>query len=306
MASTIVSAIVEKFSFLNIPVRKLDFSSFLLGYYDLNDDRMKNRLKESIINDSKIQNKGGFSSADKYNSLVKLTDLNKVENELINIYNTKYSSVVSQYSDLKNLYAKAVLYKTITSNPNNHIELLTGRDYKYDPIDLYNAYNKNFDKAYFIHLHRPFGHWCNSLASQSFFKPNIFSSLHTYRIGKVRLDYNGYEDFVKKIPGLHLNFDDLFIPNNYKIIKNIAEFINKPIPRIDWENEKYDLYGGLRSYSKTFTKFDDGQKFLSSNTIRIINNYYKKKKINILNDIVTTFCYLYDLLIFKLFYKSNC
>ena len=300
MASTNIAALLEKFGFLNIPVRKLELSKYLLNKIDIDNLLMKERIREVIINDSKKQKKGGFSKYDNTQKSVTLTNFNLIEKEYRDYLKKDYTKISELYSDAKNLYAKSLIYKNTEHQNNMHIELLTGRDYIEDPEELYKMYNKNFGKVFFVHLHRPFGYWCNSLASQSFYKSGLLSSMQTYRIDKVKAKYDNYEKFVSRIPGLNISFDEIFNPNTKKLIFKLSKFIRKPIPKLKFENEKYDLYGGLRTYEQAFTKFDDDQRYLSKSTISLIDNYYKKKKVNFFHDTVSTFCYLKDLLSFKI------
>ena len=74
MASTNISALLEKFGYLNVPVRKLELTKYLLNKLTIDDLSMKEKIKEIIINDSKEQKKGGFSKLDNTQGSVILTD----------------------------------------------------------------------------------------------------------------------------------------------------------------------------------------------------------------------------------------
>jgi hypothetical protein len=301
MGSTTVAAILEKFGYLNVPVRKLYFSDYLIGKRKIDDPIIIDTLKKIVYNDSQLQKKGGVGAADKLldSNLKRLTKFQLVEDELKLLKNSSHVSIAKLYVDLKNIYAKATIYKKIKTNTNLHIEMATGRDFLHDPVEIYKGYENNFDKVSMIHLHRPFGNWCNSIASQHFHGDHIFDLIHSYRVDKIRVIFDRYKKYVNKLPGLVIQFDDLFIPNNFNTIKLIAQYIDKPLPDINWENEKYDLYGAFKTYKETFNKFDDKQIYLSVYTRKVIDNLYNQNSVGILQDILTSSLYLFDLLAFK-------
>ena len=80
----------------------------------------------------------------------------------------------------------------------------------------------------------------------------------------------------------------------------MAEFVDKPYPNINWEEEKYDLYGSLNSYNKTFNKFDDNKIYLSIYTREVISKYFDQKSTNFFQNVFTTILYLFDLFMYKI------
>ena len=257
-----------------------------------------------IKNDSQFKYKGGVGMADRDNpnNFRKLTDYHLVEKDFIEFKKNKlYETVPELYSELKNLYAKSTIYKKIKNYDNKkHIEMFTGYDFKYDPKELFRVYKENFEKMHIINLHRPFSDWLNSLYSQHFHSKKLFNLIHSFRVDKLRIKYDNYESFVSNIPGMHIQFDDIFLPNTHNIISSIAESINQPSPAINWGKEKYDLYSALRSYDKTFNQFDKNKVYLSNYTKKVISKYFNQKSTNLLQNIFTTILYLLDVFIYKI------
>jgi hypothetical protein len=300
MASTVVASIVEKFGYLNLPVRKMGLTDYLLKKRSLNDSYMYELLSSHMINSSKIKKLGGVSVIERELNKVRVLDIHKIKKNLDLLKKRKFNSIDEMYCAHKNAYAKSVIYKTINSEYSYQIEMLTGRDYNFNPIKLYKSMKQNFDEVYFIHLNRSFESWCNSMVSQWFYKKNFLSLIHPFKISEIRKGYNNYKNFIREIPGLNLDFDKLFFPDNIKTINEISKYINVNGDKIDWENEKYDLYGSITEYSKTFTKFDDNTNFLSKYTRYLIKKKYKKNKISFFDNTYVSFFYLLDLLRFRL------
>jgi len=297
MGSTVCASIIEKFGYLNIPVRKLKLHEYLLGEKNLEDDIMFKRLKVILKSHSHYRNQGGISVLDRDNSPpVRLVDISRVTNELNNFSAKNYETVKQLYSAIKSIYAKSVIYKDIpVKKCNNHIELTTDIR-KFNPDLLYQSYIKNFNSVKMIHLHRNFTNWLNSYASQWFATPFIKSDLKLIRLSKHYKQYIEYCGVINNIPGLHLNFDELFIPNTQKTIKKIGEYLSLNPPSFDWKKEKYDLYGRMSDYSKTFTVFDDNINHLSWVTKSLIKFIISLKLLNIFTDMVVSVFFVFDYL----------
>ena len=74
-----------------------------------------------------------------------------------------------------------------------------------------------------------------------------------------------------------------------------SKYINQKPPSINWKDEIYDLYGGMKTYKDAFTQFDDKIDYLSEDLQILISKLIKKEeKINIFDDFKTTLLYLKD------------
>jgi len=300
MGSTVLSSILEKYGFLNLPIRKLGLSDYLTNQRSLYDPFMINRFLSTVEDQNKTKAMGGISVLDKEKNIQRHIDKKLIEKELLQLHSYKADSIVKLYDYLKSLYVKAIVYKKINHSNGKHIELLTGRDLKHDPKKLYASFNNNFDNVYFINIHRKFHSWCNSLVSQWFTK-SFGKSFHRFNIKKIHSAFKHYEEFTQSIPGMNIDFDDFFFPNTEKLIESISNYINIELDsNIILEDQSYDLYGALSSYKKTFTKFDDNQRFLSNRTINAINKYINRSDSDHNYSVFIDILYLYDLIKFKL------
>ena len=111
-----------------------------------------------------------------------------------------------------------------------------------------------------------------------------------------------YEEKVKNLPGLHVDFDDLFLPNTEQLIIDISQNIKQPIPDILWEEEYYDLYGKLSDYNTAFTKADTGNLYISKLTRSVIRYIEKKGKSTSFQDMVVYGLYLVESVRFQFKY----
>jgi len=299
MGSTVVSSILEKFGYLNLPVRKLGLSDYLTKQRSNKDSFMVNRFFALIEIQNKEKALGGISVLDRENNIQRNIDKKLIEKELSELKSYNIDSIVELYDHLKSLFVKAMIYKNTNHINGKHIEMLTGRDLQHDPEKLYMSYKAHFERVYFIHLHRKFDSWCNSLVSQWFTRKNG-QPFYRFNIDKIYSTFMDYEKFANQIPGLNIDFDDLFLPKTNKLFESISQFINHEMhPDFNIEEEKFDLYGALTPYKKTFTKFDDKQVFLSDRSRIAINKYINHS--NSLNkSIIIDLLYLFDLIKYKI------
>ena len=92
-------------------------------------------------------------------------------------------------------------------------------------------------------------------------------------------DYELYENSVSQIPGLHIDFADMFDTPIEELAQKIADFVEEPVPDIDFREETYDMYGGIAPYQKAFTRHDDNIEFLKKGTLSYFDKLAETKKI---------------------------
>lgn len=293
MGSSVVGGLVEKFGYLNLPIRNLGLNRYLLSRKE--DDQ--NRLKEKFIQffsyfDRKLK-LGGVNIADRDTSpSYFVIDKKKIDKELSELKTKEFSDVLELYTSFRALYAKAIKYKTSNHIPGYHIEYTTYFD-QYPTRELCEAYIHQFENVAFIHLHRDFVGWVESILSQYFAGPRKWRIILLHALYR---RYVEYENSIKDCPGLHLNFESLFEDNIADLATEIAKEIDEPVPDLTWEDEEYDLYGRLRSFNAAFTLADVEGKYLSTSTRKFIRYCIKKKKITRLHDIVFYLLYIFDLI----------
>jgi hypothetical protein len=302
MGSTVVSAIVEKFGYLNLPIRDLGMHDYLIGTRAIDDDYLKNKFIGVIYSDSRMLYGGGVNVLDRDNSTsYQRVDKDLVTKDIIEVQQKQFRDLSELYDCLRSIYTKGLKYKKSKHVAGKHIEMTTDF-HTYHPDKLCSAYFRGFGDVVFIHLHRDFLGWVESIASQRFSNPR---KRHKFFLHKLYRRHFQYESRIKDCPGLHLDFESLFLPNTWQLIDHISEALGEPVPDIQWEDELFDLYGQLRSFSRTFTMADYRGKYLSPTTRRIIKASLGKRNIILIHffDAIVYFFYLINLL--KFLYKKN-
>ena len=300
MGSTVIGAIVEKFGYLNVPVRKLGLHDYMFGIRQLNDGFFKSRISEYLESHSKVITTGGVNVADRDSAPPrKLLEIENKDLLLKELEGREFKSISDMYCFGRNLYAKNIIYKSNQSVFDKHIEYTVDIG-KYDPIDLERLYKQNFDEVFFINIQRDFSGWLDSLASQKISHPS-FKVRCMFSLRGAWSQYNSYRKAVRSLDGLDVDFDEMFLPNTNKLINAIAEFIKEPKPEIAWENEQYDLFGKLSNYNKCFTVADSSLRHLSSITHKVARRLVSKERIGFFGNLTFACFYLFDLLRHKLF-----
>lgn len=295
MGSSVVGAIVEKFGYLNAPVRNLGLNRCLLSKKETDRRQFKQKFVNVFTSQNKMIRMGGVSMLDRDSSpSCCVIDKSLIENEISVIEKTEFTSISDLYVSLRSAYAKAVIYKTNKHVPGNHIEYTTYFD-QYPTKELCGAYIDEFKNVVFIHMHRNFVGWVESVMSQYFSGSRRWRIILLHALHK---RYVNYENKIKDCPGLHIDFDCLFNEKRNQVINAIAEELGEPVPDIEWEDSSYDLYGQLRDFPSTFTLADVEGTHLSSGTRWFIRYCVKQKKIFRFHDLVFyAFC-LYDAAVF--------
>lgn len=305
MATSLVASIIEKYGYINLPIRKRQIHQYLLKKNNLNDNIFKELTIQKLKNLSKLMNTGGVSVVDR-DSLKKISRINidLISKDLKEFYEKKFSTFEEMYFESMLIANKGTIYKEKINHIKGSIEITTDI-IKYDPNEILKAYKNNFKEVQFIFLQRPFPQWLNALCAQSFVR-KYFNYMDYIKILTSRKrHYDNYDKFVSKMPGLKINFDELFLPNNSKIFFRIKDFLNEKNLINDKENINYDLFGRIADYKKAFTKYDDNIKFLSKFSMylaeKVASGNYKSKFIINLLFLISHFI---DIIKYKLFRKK--
>ncbi len=295
MGSSVVGAIVEKFGYLNAPIRNLGLNRCLLGRSRADMDRLKENFLKTYTSQSRKVKMGGVSMVDRdAGPSLSVIDSSKIEQEMAELKKKDYATLSELYETARNVYAQAIVYKRNRSEPGKHIEYTTYFD-QYPTEKLCKAYVDEFEDVVFIHMHRDFVGWVESVMSQ------YFSGSRRWRIillHALRSRYLDYEAKTGNCPGMHLDFESLFTPEKKKLFTAIASQLGESAAGIDWENESYDLYGRINSYSATFTLADVEGTYLSSATRWFIRYCLKRTRITRIHDLIFYLFCLYDVSIF--------
>jgi len=293
MGSSVISAIVEKFGYLNIPVRNLGLEEYLGGEPDATPELLKDRFSSIPGSTGAKVAVGGVSIVDRDTSDPRsLVDKTMLEREFQCVRDKEFASIAQLYDELRRIFAVAITYKKSCHVSGKHVELTTAF-HKYDPDAIYRSYQSAFGDVTLIHMHRDFLGWIESLASQRFASPRK-RFVFVFRWERQR--FLEYERKTKACPGLHLDFEFLFIPHTRETMRRISEEISEPLPDIAWESESYDLYGNLKNYHAAFTKADTRGRYLSRATLAVMNYFSDQEKIRRWHDIVVYAFYFADML----------
>ena len=217
-----------------------------------------------------------------------------VEKDIANVKKTQFYRLSELHESLRSIYVKALRYKNSEHTPGKHIEFTTDF-HRFQTEKLCRAYAREFEDVIFIHLHRDFMGWAESIASQRFSNPR---KRHRFFLHELHKRHFEYESRINGCAGLHLDFESLFLPNTWQAIEHVSEALGEPVPDIPWENEIFDLYGQIRNFETTFTRADYEGKYLSSITRRIIKLFIGNKSITYFHDAIVYFFYLIDSLRF--------
>ena len=302
MGSTSIAAIIEKFGFQNIPLRKINLTESVIEDTNKNKKIMFNNFKNTIESHNNFKNQGGVSAIVRNNDpKIRLIDITKIADEVKSI---KYNDLElpSLYFRLREIYQKSILYKKNNQKKIGYIELLIN-SHNFDPDFLIKSYKKKFDKVYVINIKRDFLSWLSSLTLQWYFGKN--SKWRFLKIDHVYSDYLKYENFVNNSMGLEINFDDIFLPKTFDLINKLESYLDVDITKVDWESEQYDLYGKISNFEKSFNKYDDNINILSNLTKKFIILKISKSKNSYLLNICVIMLYFLDSLFIKFKIKTK-
>lgn len=296
MGSTSVAAIIEKFGFQNMPLRKINLTEAVIEDSLKNKKKMLDKFKHIIKSHNNFKNQGGVSAiireADKK---IRLIDVNLISDE-VNSIKEKELELPGLYFRLRDIYEKSMLYKKKNKKKIGYIELLVNA-HNYEPDLLVKSYKKKFDQIYIINIKRDFLSWLSSLTLQWYFGKN--QKWRFIKIDKVYSDFLKYENFVKNSEGLEINFDDIFLPKTNNLIKKIGSYLDVNYNKIDWESHHYDLYGKISNFEMSFTKYDDNLNILSKLTKKLIKLKISKFKNSNLLNILVIMLYFWDTLFIR-------
>ena len=298
MGSSCVAAIIEHLGFNNIPLRKLGLLEYLTYKLPNDYDMMIKKFQNTIDKHTEFRTQGGVNVIDRNSAKpIKFLDKKTIKKNLKKIINQNINNPILLYEQLRLIYSKSVLYKEMNYDYLGNIELTT-RIHDHNPKELYNVIKKNFDEFYIINIKRDFTSWVNSLVSQWYLNNDKKFKFKLLNIRGLYLDYRKYNNFVDNFPGMKINFEDIFLPNTNKIIKEIKFYLSSE-HNINWKIKSYDLYGKIVNYDKAFTKRDDNIEYLTETTKKLIKLGEKNNYKNLVNLFLINFFYFVSIFTMK-------
>jgi len=302
MGSSVVSSILEKYGFINLPIRKTKLSKAIQSEKNYLKNVYKTLFIKNLNNLENLTQIGGVSVF-KRNNLEKTKKIRIDQKKLKKFKKKEFTSLSELYFASMNLANNFTIYKKKIKNPKGSIELAID-SFKFDNKFLETNYKKKFKKICFINCNREFATWIETLCLVRFVKKDISLKYLKFNVFKWKKVYKRYNNNFKSTTGLNLNFEEILLPNTFKTIKKIEKFFKlKPIKKNKFLNMKFDLFGNLENFNTAFTPFDKNKTILSKISIKLLK-FYIKQKPNLFVDVFTTlafnFLFLWD------FYKFRC
>lgn len=275
MGSSVLASALEKFGFINFPIRKIGFHDYLMNKRSLEDPYLKNRILTLLNKYSELSKLGGINVLDRDNNkkIIRI-DKKKILHQVEDYQKKKYNNLSNLFFDSYSLFNQGVCYKKNINNQKGIIEL--GHNlHKYDLEKLSQKYYENFDQVYFISIKRNFYDWLNAFSSQNYsriyrIKKSFFSNIILSRIKK---EYDNYISSLNQINGITINFEEIFLPNTNVTINKICQYIeiSSNFNIQSWKNETFDVYGSIIKFDKVFKQVDNQIDYLPKQFKKIYN-----------------------------------
>lgn len=306
MGSTTLSAILEHFGYLSLPIRKVALTEYLSGNYNLQNKFFQNRIVQIAHKFSSKRISRSRSMIDNNENI--LLD-KKVVEEAKKFRDREFDSFSKMYFEAYNLFYRHMIYKE-KKDYEGVIELSTN-SFLYKPDEYYDLFKKNFSEVIFFNLDRNFENWLNSLMSQFFVRDKISIKNMIKKLSSIIRDYNKYKKFLRtENKSINIKFEEMFRPFDENFLKKMETKFNNNKGVNYWKSNKYDHYGYLLNYDDTFEIFDDKIKFISSFSKKIALKSYNENNKNIFRtfiyDLSFQISFIFDIIRFKYFkWKKN-
>ena len=308
MGSTVVASILEKFGYLNLPIRKRNFHEYLINKRILSDPYFKNETIRILKGFEKEKNIGGRNifARNQGNNFSRINTSNNLE-RINEFQNKSFKSFSEMYFESMLLFNKCLTYKDTIENPKGIIELSINL-HKYNSKQLYDSYKNEFKDIKIINLTRDFEDLINSMVSQNFAQKQ--KEIHHYKFNILNYK-NAYLDYLKSIEtfkGLNIDFKNIFQPKTEKLIIAISDYVGEEI--LDYQELKkkdFDLYGKLTSFEETFTVIDTNINYIFPIIKKLIKLFFiapERKIMNFLMIIIFQIFYLFSMMKFTIKYKK--
>jgi hypothetical protein len=296
MGSTVLGALIEQFGYQNLPTRKRGLHDYLTGKRSVADNHLRERTRKLVESLATPRVGGGTSVIDRDKKQpIRRLDPTKIEDDLLAFERKQFTSVADMYAESNQLLAKGITYKPVWPNPRGWIEYTTDIEAFDDSAsDLYEFYRVEFGDVLFFHMHRDFVGWLDSLSSQLLLSKKLTLDSALLRLSSARRRYDSYELSVSAIPGIHVSFESLFLPNTPHLVEKLRSILGSP-ECVNVESANYDLYGSVTDYHSAFNRDDVTGKYLNGAAIRFARQAERKSRIGFLDDLIFQTLYLFSL-----------
>ncbi len=296
MGSTALGALIEQFGYQNLPARKWGLHDYLMGKRSIEDKYLRVSTRKIAESFSTLRAGGGTSVIDRdMRKPIRRLDPARIEADLLAFERKRFTSVADMYFESYQLLAKGLTYKPVWPKPRGLILCTTDIEAFADSAsDLYENYCREFGDVLFFHMHRDFVGWLDSLSSQLLLARELTTESAWLRLSSARRRYDRYEQAVSAIPGVHVSFESLFLPNTPRLMDELSAVLG-PLECAEPERASYDLYGSVTDYRSAFSRDDVTGKYLNPAAISFVRRVAVKPKLGILDDLIFEVLYLFSL-----------
>lgn len=295
MGSTVLGALIEQFGYQNLPARKRGLHDYLTGKRSVEDNHLRLRTRNLVESLATPRIGGGTSVVDRNRKKpIRRLDPARIEEDLSAFDSQDFTSVADLYFESSRVLAKGITYKPVWPQPRGWIEYTTDIETFADSaLDLHERYCREFGDVLFFHMHRDFVGWLDSLSSQLLLTKKLTTESAWLRLSSARRRYDRYEQAVSAIPGVHVSFESLFLPNTPRLMDELGAVLG-PLECADPNCASYDLYGSVTDYKSAFSRDDVTGKYLNRSAISFARQAADKPRLGILDDLIFEILYLFS------------
>lgn len=274
MGSSTLAALIERWGYSNIPIRKIGLTDYLLGNRQLKDPLIRQRFRSAFYGAAQRTRRGGLGRAARESaSEGPLIDFSLMQHALEELDRTQFSRIADLYDAYRALFARGVLYKSVDWRSGCHIEF-TVDSARFAGSSFARCYEKHFDHVIFLHMTRDVEEWLESFSSQFMGLSKGFSG---FRLDQAIREYDQYMEQIHRLPGHLVDLKDLMIPSFFDTEERLSKIIGPSQSRGRAEDEIYDVYGRVVPFRVAFSLQDMAGSYLSWFSRKIIKVLLRKR-----------------------------
>ena len=267
MGSSTLAGLVEKWGYLNVPIRKTGLTDYLTGARGLDDPFIRERFRHQFNYSASERQRGGLGRAAKRVApRVSLIDFELVSCALNELDQKQFSRIADLYDAYRALYARAITYKDVHWSRGCHIELTTDST-SFSGTEFARCYEEHFDEVKIFHMTRRFEEWIESFAVQFMGLPEGFTG---FRLDQAMREYDLYLNQINRLPGHIVDLEDLMIPKFFETEKRLRKIVGRSALTDNFEKNQYDIWGRVVPFTVAFSLQDRGGSYLNFFTRLII------------------------------------
>ena len=281
MGSTSLGSLIEKYGFINLPLRKFFLSEYVMGLKKISDKSMQYRCIENINTLSESLCLGGTSVKDRDSREAKVRTSKPSNEEIEDFLSFEPKNLYSLISHCFIFTAKFTKYKEINYPINGFViyEMPQFKiKYPYTQSEYLKVLINKKDFKCFI-MNRKFNEWCSSILSQQDYKSKAGLIKKTISLEKLFKRWQEIQILSKMENIYQIKIESILLPNTTNANFLISSILS--LPKIDNDSlvsQKFDLYGSVLNYDLAFKPSD--KSFKNSNIINkiIFKTYIKFPK----------------------------